>query len=236
MSDQRLFWRGAVSFIGTILHLGAATMTDVTIDDRAAVVHVDHVLHAPDAFASIGVNALQQLAAVSTRLRGAGLAFCRGQAFGGQHCHRWSAGFHSAVEPHATAALAAVPGGAFAAIQKVGKDRLREHMGAADAVVVGRVVSIEKAGPVTHSEHDPDWWRATIDVYHVERGQVRPGRVRVLYANSLDVRWRDAPKPRASQGGVWILHQSPAGLRRIAPFQILHPEDYQATQNLEMLR
>jgi hypothetical protein len=244
MSDQikALLAQAPFSFIGTILHLGAATMTGITIDDRTAVVHVDHVLHAPDIFANIeGQRITIQLAAnVDPPAVGQSLAFfAEGRVFGESIAVAEIGRLPvEAVEPHATAALAAgAPAGAFTGVlQEMEQDRLREHAGTADAVVVGRVVSVEKAGPVTLSEHDADWWRATIDVYHVERGQVRPGRVRVLYANSLDVRWRNAPKPRASQGGVWILHQSPAGLRRIAPFQILHPEDYQPTQNLEMLR
>jgi hypothetical protein len=244
MSDEikALLARAPFSFIGTILHLGAATMTDVTIDDHTAVVHVDHVLHAPDTFAGIeGQRITIQLALnVDPPAVGQTLTFfAEGRVFGESIAVAEIGRLPvDSVEPHVSAALAAgAPAGAFdGVLQEMQQDRLREHAAGADAVVVGRVVSVEKAGPVTHSEHDPDWWRATIDVYHVERGQVTPGRVRVLYANSSDVRWRRAPKPQPSQGGVWILHQSPAGLRRIAPFQILDPEDYQPTQNLEMLR
>jgi hypothetical protein len=103
-------------------------------------------------------------------------------------------------------------------------------------VVVGRVVKVEKAVAATGSEHDPDWWRATIDVYHVERGTVALGEIGVLYANSLDVRWRRAPKPRAAQEGVWILHVTQGDLQSVAPFQLLHPEDYQPVEQLEALR
>jgi len=105
------------------------------------------------------------------------------------------------VEPHASLALASgATAGAFTGLlREMHQDKLREHMHAADAVVVGRVVSVEKAGTVTYSEHDPDWWRATIDVYHVERGQIKR-QVRVLFANSSDVRWRHTPKPKPSQG------------------------------------
>ena len=103
-------------------------------------------------------------------------------------------------------------------------------------MVVGRVVRLEKAVPSGGSEHDPDWWLATLDVHHVERGDVGVGEIGVLYANSLDVRWRRAPKPRAAQEGVWILHATADNLRDAAPFQILHPEDYQPVHQLDSLR
>ncbi len=244
MSDdiKKLLEQAPFSFTGTILNLGAATMTNLAVDDRTAVVQVDHVLHAPDAFARIaGQRITIQLAAdVDPPEVGQSFAFfAEGRAFGDSIAVAEIGRLPvESVEPHASLALASgATAGAFTGLlREMHQDKLREHMHAADAVVVGRVVSVEKAGTVTYSEHDPDWWRATIDVYHVERGQIKPGRVRVLFANSSDVRWRHTPKPKPSQGGVWVLHRTPVGLRRIAPFQILHPDDYQATQNLDVLR
>ena len=58
----------------------------------------------------------------------------------------------------------------------------------------------------------------------------------MLFANSTDVRWYRAPKVTASQGGVWSLHATEGDLRSLAPFQILHPEDFQPTQQLDELR
>ena len=87
-----------------------------------------------------------------------------------------------------------------------------------------------------YSEHDPDWWQATLEVQHVERGTVEPGPMSVLYANSLDVQWRAAPKPKASQEGLWILHATAGQLAEVARFQIVHPEDYQPVQSLDALR
>ena len=66
MSDEaiiKLLQRAPFSFVGTIEHLAAATM-DVQIDDRTAVVHVDRVLHGPDALLGIaGQRVTLQLAA-----------------------------------------------------------------------------------------------------------------------------------------------------------------------------
>ena len=58
----------------------------------------------------------------------------------------------------------------------------------------------------------------------------------MLYANSLDVRWRDAPKPKASEAGLWLLHRSDGELANVAPFAILHAEDRQPVQSLDAMR
>jgi hypothetical protein len=71
---------------------------------------------------------------------------------------------------------------------------------------------------------------------HVVRGPIAPdSEVKVLYANSLDVRWRDAPKPKASQDGLWVLHATKGERAQMAPFQILHPTDFQPPQSLQAL-
>src|SRR5438045_2018768 len=67
MSDEAisvLLRQTSFSFVGTIEHLGAATMTNIPINERTAVVRVDYVLHAPPAFAGLqGQRITLQLAA-----------------------------------------------------------------------------------------------------------------------------------------------------------------------------
>jgi len=60
--------------------------------------------------------------------------------------------------------------------------------------------------------------------------------VSVLYANSLDVRWRASPKPKAAQEGIWLLHATVTPLTELAAFEIVHPEDLQPLERLESLR
>ena len=76
----------------------------------------------------------------------------------------------SQVAPHL--ALAASTGaGAFADIQAgIEAQNFRDHVKDAAAVVLGRVTGLQKAAPAAFSEHDPDWWIATIDAYQVVRG------------------------------------------------------------------
>jgi hypothetical protein len=233
--------RAPFSFVGTIEHLGAGTMKDIPINDRTAVVRVDYVLHSPSAFATLEGHSVTLQLAANTDVPAVGESaafFAEGVAFGESVALAEVGRLPvSAVEPQANAALAAGQTGAFADLQRqVQTEQLRDHAGASDSVVVGRVMKLESVVRPSVSEHDPDWWKATIDVYHVERGNVQPGPLDVLYPNSLDVRWRQAPKPKASQGGLWILHATDGDLRNVAPFQLLHPDDFQPVQALDELR
>ena len=86
------------------------------------------------------------------------------------------------------------------------------------------------------SEHDPDWWIATVDAYQVVRGRgLKPGKIAVLYANSLDVQWHHSPKPKAGQEGMFLLHAADKSVSSLAKYQILHPEDLQPVQHLDAL-
>ncbi len=244
MADLKKLVREApFGFVGTVEHMGATTMEGIPADERTAVVHVDSVIVAPEAFVSMAgqIVTLQLSPDIDPPAEGETAAFfAEGLAFG-ETIALSEVGRASLeeVEPQFLAAGAAEGGAAagFTEIQQeVEADKVREHAAEADAVVAGRVMGLVKAADVAAVEHDPDWWIATIHVVIVERGDVSLGDVQVLYANSLDVRWRTAPKPKASQGGLWLLHATPAELSAAAAWQILHPEDFQPTQMLDAIR
>jgi hypothetical protein len=229
------------SFVGTIEHLGAATMSNIPINERTAVVQVSYVLHAPPAFAGLAGHRITVQLAADKDLPAVGDSaafFVEGLSFGESVAVSEVGRLPvDAVEPHVSAAITAGQPTAFAALEKqAATQQLREHADSADAVILGRVTKLERAVIPIRSEHDPDWWKATLEVLHVEKGNVGTGEVAVLYANSTDVRWRTAPKPKASQGGLWLLHATTGELSAVAPFTILHPEDFQQTQNLDQLR
>jgi hypothetical protein len=129
-----------------------------------------------------------------------------------------------------------------AAIAELAQDDVADHAREADAIVRGHVTALAqvgRAGPPR--EHDPDWWIATLQIDLMERGEIaRPGEapqtVAVVYANSIDVRWRDAPKPKAGQAGLWLLHHTPAERAELAAFEITHPVDLQPSIQLDLLR
>ena len=209
----KLLQDSAFSFIGTIEHLGAATMADVPVNGRTTIVLVEQVLHAPEAFSQLaGSRVTLQLAARGTVPKvGARFAFfANAVAFGDSlalaEVGRLAA---DAVEPHVAAAAAPGAPAPFQEFQnQIDNQRLLDHVKTADAVVVGRVAALAEVPNVGFAEHSHLWWKATLDVDHVEKGKDQEGMLDVLYANSLDVSWRDAPKPKAGQSGLWILHST----------------------------
>lgn len=244
MPDQirDLVAKTPLSFVGTVQHLGAATTAAVQIGDHTAVVHVDHVLHAPEAFRNLEGQQVTVQLLDSEPLPAVGEShafFVEGLVFGESIAVKEVGRLPvETVEPQATAALeAGATAGAFNDIlADIKKDELRTHLQSADALVLGRVIGVEKVGPVTTSEHDPDWWRATLQVMHVERGDVSGDRVQFIFANSMDVRWHHTPKVKPSQGGLWVLHRTRKELADLAPYEVVDPKDFQPTQNLEVVR
>jgi hypothetical protein len=237
-----LMRRSGLSFIGTVQRLSAATMTDIPVDDHTAVVRVDQVLHAPDAFTALAGQSVTVQLDPNAPVPAVGesvVLFADVTALGDtvvtSEVGRVPV---DDIAPHvAPEALMAgqAPLADFAA-QAAAAD-LRAHADDADAIVIARVTALAKAGEsVTAVEHDPDFWQATLDVEHAEKGDVQAGPLTVLYANSLDVRWRAAPKPKAGQEAMWLLHATEGDLRQLAPYQILHPDDVQPVHLLESLR
>jgi hypothetical protein len=230
-----------LSFIGTVEHLGASTMAELPIDERTAVIDVVQVLHAPEAFSHLaGHRVTMQLAADADppQVGETAVFFAQGLAFGETLAvSEIGRAAVSDIEPHITSAAQAGAPGAFAPqLEALETERLQQHAQEADAIVVGRVTGLQDVLGPPRGEHSPNWWKATIQVEHAEKGDIEPGALDVLYPNSLDVRWARVPKPKASQDGMWFLHATEGDLRETAPFQILHPEDFQPEQTLERIR
>lgn len=231
----------AFVFVGTVEQVGAAMTTDVTSDERTAVVAVDTVLHAPSAFAQLaGARVTLQPDPQLDPLQPGEqwTFFANGLAFG-ESIALAEVARHpvAAVEPHLAQAAAEGHDEPFRVLrQQLADTRLRQHAEEADAIVLGRVIGLERAVLPSADEHDPHWWRATIDVRHVERGDVQVGPLAVLYPNSRDLRWYAAPKPNPGTDAAWILHATAGDLAELAPYQLLHKEDEQPLQGLDTLR
>jgi hypothetical protein len=140
------------------------------------------------------------------------------------------------------AGLAAPVSPVQAAIAELAQDEVADHARQADAVLRGHVVGLREAparGPL--HEHDANWWIATLRVDSLDRGEIPEASesvdtVAVLYANSLDIKWRQAPKPKAGQAGLWLLHRTPEERAALAAFEIIHPIDLQPSVQLDLLR
>ena len=236
-----LMAEAAFAFVGTVEGVGETTLEDVPADDRTAVVKVDRVLHVPEAFATLAGQTVTLRLAEQEPTPAVGdshVFFANGLAFGASVALT-EVGRQPVEEAAPRLSQAETPGATPVETlqRRLTAVRLREHAVSADAVVLARVVGLERASGSPVREHDPDWWRATMHATHVERGDVQPdAEIKVLYANSLDVHWREVPKPKASQNGLWLLHATEGELAELAPFAILHPQDLQPVQDLELLR
>jgi hypothetical protein len=235
-----LVGQSAISFTGTVEVMGASESPGVPAGERTGVVLVDSVLHSPPAFAHLaGSRVTVRFAegaeppAVGERLA----IFANGLHYGDTLALAEVGRRPSSDVDDRIAAAAATATAPFADIQaRHHDDSFRAHAADADAVVVGRTTALTKVGLPAISEHDPDWWKATIEVHHVEKGDVSAKTLDVVYPNSRDVRWYQAPKPTPSQDGVWVLHTADNSVRELAPYVLLHPEDYRPIQYLDVLR
>jgi hypothetical protein len=247
-SIKDLLATSGLAFTGTVEARGVTAAAGLPVDDHTVVVQVEEVLHAPaELIIPAGSQVTVQLSADLPALDPGERAtfFANGLAYGDQlaviEIGRLSAeegGARTARLEGQMAPVSAVQ----AAVAELAQDEVADHAREADAVVRGRVSGLAEArldGPP--HEHDPDWWIATLQVDLVERGDITgageaPETVAVLYANSIDVQWREAPKPKAGQAGLWLLHRTPEERAELAAFEITHPIDLQPSIQLDLLR
>jgi hypothetical protein len=94
-------------------------------------------------------------------------------------------------------------------LAKYERSQLRERIDATDAVVIGVVQGLAAAEPSmgSKSEHDPNWWKATILVSAVQKkGKAQMGKtVEVYFANSRDIAWWKTPKFHPGDRGIVLL-------------------------------
>lgn len=201
-------------FKGTVQKLDASTLAQVPRDEPTAIVHVDEVLHAPPILAkTLGKEITVKLAKGARPKVGEQVLF---------HANGWLFGDSVAVEslkqekPAATTTMLAER--APDAARSLANRELQDRVAAADLVVEGEVSSVhlpqaesfaatrtaQAARPV--SEHDPKWREAVINVGVVHKGNPETKQVVVRFPSSMDVQWHRAPKFRAGDRGVWLLH------------------------------
>jgi hypothetical protein len=227
-SLKDLLARSSLAFAGTVQSLGQSPEPGVEADERTALVHVERPLHAPrQVDLSPGSTVVVQLSSTEPVLApGDRATFFADPLVYGATLVVAEVARTEAAPPTALAAEAREEQQADAAI---------EHARSADAVVRGYVTALQATPAQPQREHDPHWWIATLNVDVVAHGDVREGEVRVLYANSIDVRWRRWPKPKAGQAGMWSLHRTEGAQAKLAPYMVMHPEDLQPSTTLDAL-
>jgi hypothetical protein len=208
----------AFVFRGTVKKIRSATMKEVPVSDRTAVVHVEQVLEAPRNFAHYqGQNITVELAGRKKVAAGDELIF---------HANSWIFGDSVAVrsvdQERVTKTHSALLNRPGDPTQHRKTRQLQERLDTADLVVSGKVSAVTipppdvaehataAATPPTMpvSEHDPKWRQAEIQVDQTHKGRHESKQVTVLFPASTDVRWYRAPKFQAGQKGLFVLHKT----------------------------
>jgi hypothetical protein len=226
-------------FQGTVVAVGAATLSMVDVNDLTAIVRVDRVLRAPEQMEHIAGRE------ITVRLRertdaGATAVF---------EAQGWLYGDSLAVvetgrrrapeaEPPAAAAEPALESAAAADRAATFRTALKERADEASAVVVGRVTGVRETAEASTedrlSEHAPRWAVATVEVDEAVKGQ-RSGTIEVLFATSDDVMWRDAPKLAVGQKAVMLLQTGAAEIEDKRANVVLNQFDVQPADTAELV-
>lgn len=244
-------------FRGTVKQLQAATSPTIPDPEKAAIVRVDEVIQAPALFSKLaGRDITVYLDRKKIAAGDKAIFYAMGVHFGKSIAVR--ALDHHAVE-QAPVTLA------FHGNDPVKNLKARDtqaHMETADLVISGTVVTIRQpleptptaeaaaAKPVRRrpSEHDPHWQEAVIRVDQVYKGSTDGDTVVVRFPSSADIMWREAPKFRVGQRGVFLLHQqSKPGVARTrqaattaaaspAIYTALHPMAFHPSEQMDLIR
>lgn len=216
-------------FEGTIQRLGEATVTVAEPDQLTAVVHVDRVLRVPPELEHL---VGEEITVVLARRLSAGQTMVFSTI-------GWVYGDSVAVielerEPVSAAAGVSLEQQRDAAW----KQAVQQRVSSANQIVLGQVTEL-RPHPTARprlSEHDPDWWFADVAVDVVLKGE-RARAVPVMFANSLDVMWRMAPKLLPNQKSILVLHQDQDGEKLPGPRSkaILSPHDVHAPDKLDTI-
>jgi hypothetical protein len=232
-------------FEGTVRKEKATTMKEVAADDQTVVVRVDRIIASSEALAGFaGHEITVQLGEKADRVtKGQAYVFyTNGWVFGDGLAVR-SVGHEKATKA-ATATRAIQP---HDPVRTLASRETRSQAAAAALIVSGRVsaVRLPSAEPKTRaalavrergaatepiSEHAPLWREAVIDIDQVHRGSHKAKQVVVRFPSSNDVRWHRAPKFRAGQEGVFLLHkgQASAGAKATRALESAEVGDYTA--------
>ena len=208
-------------FQGTVQQVKATTMpVEVPATGRTAVVRVDRLIRSPEALSDYaGRDVTVELAPSAKAAPGQVLIF---------HTNGWVFGEGMAVravrqEPATATGVAVLASHPDDPVRTLRTRDLDAQAAAADLIVSGRVAAVRlpegeaearaavSAAPASGtgriSEHDPLWQEAVVQVDAVHKGTHGGKQVVIRFPSSTDVRWYHAPKFRAGQEGVFLLHK-----------------------------
>lgn len=219
-------------FEAIILEAGGSTVRNLSSREHTAVVTVTAELKVPAGLGNYVERNITVLLAYPVSTGERFVFFAEGAVFGQGLVVRELARIGSDDKLHrnlATELIHDLPGRLF-----------REHVRAAELIVVGRVASIlgppPEDAPQPISEHDPIWRLARIEVQSVEAGTYLKPTLLVPFATSNDVMWWDRPRFATGQEGIWILHSTASEPERTTLFEATDGSDFLPLESLEFVR
>ena len=235
-SAGRLADLSSFVFRGRIVSSGATTMPQVAATSLTAVVLVEEVYQAAEAIRN--VNGREITVALRQRaIEGRSYVFFTNVVLYGTSLAARETGRLAAGQNRESARKQVD-----AAFQEKEDRALRQRIARAALVVAGKVI---RTAPMPRdprwpeSEHDPQWWTAVVRVDATAKGQ-SPSELTIVFPNSRDEDWIDAPKFTPDQEGVWILQQDTK--EKVAPvfavrgLTALDPRDFQPREAWEKVR
>lgn len=206
-------------FKGTVKKLKSATMKDVPLSDRTAIVTVDQIIEAPSDLAGYAAQDITvELSGHEPVRIGQRMVF---------HATGWMFGDGVAVrslkEEPVKKGDEASASTTDDAVERHAENLKRSHFEDADLVVSGKVLAVRlpadsdpgrkrvsavAPGPIT--EHDPKWREAIIQVDEVLKGTHKKKQIVVRFPASSDVMWHGTSKFEAGQQGYFMLHKAKA--------------------------
>jgi len=242
-------------FKGTVQKLKAATMSEISADQRTAIVRVDEVIHAPEVLSQYAGQNITVIMGGKKKLRkGQQSVFYSNGVLFGDSVAVEAVDYHEIEKmPAAMAAAGADP------VKNLAHRDLQRRYDSADVVLSGRVVAVRMPsdvvaafasstaadaspiGPI--SEHNPDWRISEIQVEQVHKGSHKSKTAEIRFPSSTDVMWHEAPKFHTGQEGFFILHKSSRVEKaaRSAPtdageYVAFDPADYQPFDEADGIR
>ncbi|HTR14726.1 MAG TPA: hypothetical protein VMI72_16100 [Roseiarcus sp.] len=222
--------------LATVEAPGSSALASVKASPKTAEIKIDEVLRGPKALADYrGPVTLYSESGEQLQKGQRAIFFTRS----------WLYGASIAVVEVGRLAETAVAGLRNEIASSNVEDReLSERIRRAELVVLG---TVERTEPLSvagrhrvETEHDPDWWTAYVDVKSTEKGEAPRSPLSVLFANSHDEMWIDAPKLEPGQTLILVLqrNQTEKGwlVLRVPGLTALDPLDVQPEEQLERVR
>jgi hypothetical protein len=224
--------RSGFIFQGTVKAIGESTASIVR-EQNTAVVSVDRVLESlPPAGNQTGRDVTVRLRRPGEMRPGQKATFFTYVYAGGTSLGLEEVGILPAEDPRS------LEDRIRAARQTLADEALKARLQSADLVVVGVVGDPRPTDDALNprSEHDPLWWRASIRVTSFEKGRASTAQVAVNFATNFDYLWALAPKLKAGETGIFLLHSDREKQYRVSGYFLIDQLDALPTSELERVR